>query len=124
VLTVLSDAADSPTTMPLSGTGTLPLLASLASLSFPDQARGTTSAPQVVTLSNPSPAVAIALFGIAVSGDFVQTNDCGATIAEGSSCTVTVRFAPPKKGNLKGTLTITSGATTSPNLVDLSGKGI
>src|SRR6202023_2888191 len=57
------------------------------------------------------------------SGDFSQTNTCGASVAAGGSCTVSVVFTPTATGSRTGTLTITDSASNSPQTVSLSGTG-
>lgn len=54
---------------------------------------------------------------------FAETNDCGASVAAGVSCTVTVTFTPGAVGTFTGTLTITDGSSDSPQVVPLSGEG-
>ncbi|MEN3308349.1 MAG: hypothetical protein V7603_4551 [Micromonosporaceae bacterium] len=93
-----------------------------ASLTFATQALNTTSAAQAVTVSNTGTATA-AVSGVAVTGDFSQTNTCGTSIAAGASCTVNVSFRPTASGSRTGTLTVTSNATNSPTTVGLSGTG-
>ncbi|WP_037908913.1 choice-of-anchor D domain-containing protein [Actinacidiphila yeochonensis] len=106
--------------------GTTPSSATLAanptSLSFSDQAPGSTSAAKTVTVSN-SGSAAAAVSSVAVTGDFKQTNTCGTSIAAGGSCTVSVTFAPLASGAHTGTLTVTSNASNSPTTVALSGTG-
>jgi predicted dienelactone hydrolase len=58
---------------------------------------------------------------------FTQTNDCGATVGAGVSCTVTVTFGAPGSGgteNFTGTLTINDSSADSPQTVSLSGTGL
>jgi hypothetical protein len=124
-VTVVSNATNSPRTLNLSGTGTLPLSLSPSSLSFGNQAVNTTSAPRTVILTNGSPLLPIPVTGLTLTGDFSQTNDCGTSIPAGGNCTVSVTFRPTASGNRTGQLTVTSGATTtSPARVNLSGRGI
>jgi hypothetical protein len=75
-----------------------------------------------VTVTNSGTAAAT-VSGVAVTGDFSQTNNC-ASIAVGGSCTVTVKFTPTAAGTRTGTLTVTSNANNSPATVSLSGSGI
>jgi hypothetical protein len=98
------------------------LSANPSSLSFATQALNTTSGSQAVTVSNTGTASA-AVSSVAVSGDFLQTNSCGTSIAAGASCTVNVSFRPTASGTRTGTLTITSNATNSPTTVALTGTG-
>jgi hypothetical protein len=112
-------------TVSLTGTGTAPgpvLNAAPASLSFARTVVGSTAAAQTVTVTNSGTASA-AVSGVAVTGDFSQTNNC-ASIAVGGSCTVTVTFKPTASGTRTGTLTVTSNANNSPTAVTLSGSGI
>jgi Abnormal spindle-like microcephaly-assoc'd, ASPM-SPD-2-Hydin len=61
---------------------------------------------------------------IATTGDFAQTNNCGTTVAAGGNCKVSVKFTPTVVGTRTGSLTITDDATSSPQIVSLSGKGV
>jgi hypothetical protein len=102
-----------------SGSG---LSVSPSSLTFPSQALNTTSSAQTVTVNN-TESTAVSVSSIAASGDYAQTNTCGASIAAGASCTVSVTFTPTAAGTRTGSLTIASNATNSPNTVALSGTG-
>jgi hypothetical protein len=110
-----------------SGGGTTPpptsatLNANPSSLTFATQALNTTSGAQTVTVSNTGTAAA-SVSGVAVTGDFTQTNNC-TSIAVGASCTVNVSFRPVASGTRTGSLTVTSNASNSPTTVALSGTG-
>ncbi len=90
------------------------------SLTFAQQTVGTTTATQAVTLMN-SGQVALTLTSIAASGDFAQTNNCGASVAPGANCTIAVTFTPTVAGSRTGMLTVTDNAGGSPQTVALSG---
>src|SRR3989454_4452372 len=110
-----------------SGTGGSPLASfSPTSLAFPSQTVGTASGAQAVTLSN-SGSAALSITSIAVtgtnSGDFGQTNNCGSSLAAGSSCAINVTFTPTATGTRSGTLTVTDNASNSPQTVSLTGTG-
>jgi hypothetical protein len=75
-----------------------------------------------VTLSNTGSA-ALTISSIGASGDFAQSNTCGASVAAGASCTVQVTFTPTAIGQRAGTLTIADNAAPSPQSVSLSGIG-
>ena len=114
-----------------------------AALDFGNQKRGTTSAPLTITLVNdpaltypqcpPAQDCATVTFvgKILVSGNYVESDDCAATLAQGSSCTLSVTFTPGSVGFTTGTLTInytqvsSSGTATAgnPQIVYLRGKG-
>src|SRR5260221_7948251 len=76
--------------------------------------------------------VPVTISGVAVCGDFAQSTyyyQCSnptyfPTLAPNQSCSIYLVFAPTATGVRTGTLTITSNATTSPQSVPLSGKGV
>jgi alpha-1,3-glucanase-like protein/F5/8 type C domain-containing protein/HYDIN/CFA65/VesB family protein/centrosomal CEP192-like protein len=88
---------------------------------FGSVATGSSSAPQAVTVTN-SGTAASPVTSVATTGDFSQNNNCGTSIAAGSSCTVNVTFAPSAAGSRTGNLTITASGIT--NTVPLSGTGV
>ena len=113
----------------LSGSGLTPTApaAKLAptSLTFTGVAAGTTSSPQVLTLSNPGTG-ALSITSIAVAGsnlgDFAQTNNCGASLAAGGSCTISVTFTPSSSGATESaTISVQDNAFGSPQAATLSG---
>jgi len=95
---------------------------SSASLNFALQLLGTTSAAQTVQLSNYGTAT-LNITGIAASANFGETDDCGASLAAGASCDISVTFAPGAIDNLGGTISITDNAPGSPQTVSLNGVG-
>ena len=122
-LTINDDAATLPTTViGVTGTGVAPMYLSTVSLSFGSQALGGVTAAKTITVKN-NASVAFSISGIAIIGDFTQTNNCPATLAGGASCTVNVVFAPSLMGTRTGTLTITDTAINSPLVANLSGVG-
>jgi F5/8 type C domain-containing protein/ASPM-SPD-2-Hydin domain-containing protein len=108
-----------PGTGSSSGSG---LSVSPSSLTFPSQALNTTSSAQTVTVNNTG-STAVSVSQIAASGEFAETSTCGASIAAGASCTVSVTFTPTASGTQTGSLTIASSAPNSPNTVSLTGTG-
>jgi presenilin-like A22 family membrane protease len=129
MLSVADNAGGSPHTVTLSGAGTPPpapvALLTPASLSF-TAVSGATTAAQPVTLKNSGNA-ALAISGIAIGGtnpsDFAQTNDCGASLAAGSSCSISVTFTPASVSSFTATLSVTDNAGGSPQSITLSGTG-
>jgi hypothetical protein len=97
-----------------------------ASLTFAAQTVNVASAPQTVSVKNSGNADLTGLT-IAVSGSdaasFAETNNCGATVSAGSSCTASVVFTPAATGALSATITVTDNAANSPQSVALSGTG-
>jgi hypothetical protein len=115
-------------TVNLSGTGVTAPMASIspASLTFGSQLVGTGSESQAVTLSNAANAEQLSISGVTASGDFSATNNCGGSVAGGTSCTINVTFTPTAEGQRTGTLTVTdngNGATGSIQTVSLTGSG-
>jgi len=92
------------------------------SLSFSTQTVATTSPAQAVTLSNTGNAT-LSISGVATTGDFAETNNCGSSVSAAASCTIKVTFTPTQGGSRSGTLNITDNASGSPQSVGLSGTG-
>ena len=92
-----------------------------AGLDFGIQAKGIASSPLSITLFNdpkdPNTAT-INFSGNLVKGDYSETDNCGASLAPGSSCTMNVTFVPQKVGFDPGTITIsyTAGQTQTVRL--------
>jgi hypothetical protein len=109
----------------LTGVGTAVSL-SPASLSFPSQSAGAGGTPQTVTLSNLGSSP-INIWQIAARGanaaDFSESSTCGATLAAGNNCGITVTFTPSAAGTRSASLLISDDGGGSPQLVSLSGTG-
>jgi hypothetical protein len=108
-----------------------PLAASMVQLSatsvaFNPQQTGTTSTPQTVTLTN-NGSIVLGITGIALAGanrgDFAQSNTCGASVAAGANCTLSITFMPAAAGTRTASLTITDSAAGSPQTIILTGTG-
>ena len=126
-LSIADNAAGSPQAVSLSGSGTASVASvSPTSLTFTGQTVGATSAAQSVTLSNSGNA-ALSVSGLALSGsnpgDFVQSNNCGASVAAGANCTISITFTPSATGSRTAALSIADNAAGSPQAVSLSGSG-
>lgn len=91
--------------------------------SFPNQAVGSTSSPVNITLTN-NQSSTLAISSIQANAPFSQTNNCGTSLAAGSSCTITANFSPTTTGFFSSNLTITDSGTGSPRTVALSGNGV
>jgi hypothetical protein len=100
-----------------------PVTLSKTSLDFATQQVGTTSGPQLTVLTNNQDAT-LTISSLDVSGDFSQSNDCGTSVAPGGSCTISVNFTPAVLGARLGQITIGDDASTSPQVVTLSGTGV
>lgn len=92
------------------------------SLAFGNQAVGSTSQPQIVTLSNTGSA-ALSITSIAAAGDFAETNNCGNSLAASGNCAINVTFKPTASGTRTGNLNTIDNAMGSPQMVSLTGIG-
>ena len=122
-LNIADNAAGNPHTASLSGTAiaATPVVSlSPLSLAFTSQAVGSASAAKIVTVSNTGTGP-LSSVNIATSGDFAQTNTCGAQVNNGASCTISVTFTPTTTGARSGAVTINDSLGTQT--VSLSGTG-
>jgi len=91
-------------------------------LMFGSQLLGSTSATQTITLTNER-NTSLNIAGLSSSGDFAETNTCGASLAAGQKCTIEVSFTPTGGGNRSGTVTVTDDAVNSPQVINIGGTG-
>jgi len=124
-VTITDDAANSPQTITLTGTGTVVKL-SPASLDFGDQRVGTVSPPQTVRLTNTG-STSLSIHGIAIVGnnfgDFLETTTCGSSVPANSSCAIDVRFRPTATGLRTASVKVQhDGGGAQP--VKLRGRGV
>ncbi len=123
---VIKDSAlGSPHDTRLTGIGTaLAISPSSNVLNFGNQAVGTTSSPQSVTVKN-TWNEAIAVGGVTTVGDYaIANNTCGSSIAPGSSCVLSVTFTPQTTGTDNGIMNLNDNDTASPQQFTLTGTGI
>ncbi|HZP62995.1 MAG TPA: choice-of-anchor D domain-containing protein [Terriglobales bacterium] len=120
-----SEVGTSPLMVSLSGTGLAGPLVSITptSLSFPNQNVGTSSASQIVTLTNTGSA-GLNIASISSAGDFSESNNCPATLNVGANCVLTILFSPTALGTRGGTVVVTDDAGNSPQSVPLTGTGV
>jgi hypothetical protein len=97
------------------------------SLTFGNQAVGTTSAAQTTTLTN-SGSTQLNITSINITGanaaDFAETNTCGTSLSAGATCMINVTFTPMAPGARTAAVAISDNAANSPQTVALSGEGI
>ncbi len=125
-ITINDSASGSPHQISLTGTGVSPAPAvsvSPASLTFPGQTFGTSSASQTLTLTN-SGSAALSITKIAAGSEFAETDNCGSSLDPAASCAINVIFTPSGTGSRTGSLTVTDNASGSPHLVKLTGTGV
>ncbi|HEV3279584.1 MAG TPA: choice-of-anchor D domain-containing protein, partial [Terriglobia bacterium] len=120
-ISLADNAYQSPQTVPLTGVGTQgTAILNPTSLTFNVQLLNTTSAAQTVTLTNEGTAV-LTINSVSNPNSFLQTNNCGTTVAVGGSCTFTVTFHPAMIGNLGASFVISDNGANSPQSISLSG---
>jgi Abnormal spindle-like microcephaly-assoc'd, ASPM-SPD-2-Hydin len=123
-LKITSNATNSPTMIPLSGTGVESQLSvSPSSVNFGSVTTGKTSS-QTVTISN-SGTASLTITSVAVSGTGFSDppTTLPLTIPAGSSSTLPISFAPTAAGPFAGTLTLVNNSATPSVTVALSGTG-
>ncbi len=121
-LFVRSNDAYSPYTVVLQGGGqAISLLPT--KLTFTSQAVGTTSAPQTVTISNPSTTQSLVLGSVSATGDFASNTNCPASLLPGGTCTISTTFTPSAIGTRTGVTSVVSSDFNSPALLNLTGTG-
>lgn len=127
VLNVADSATNSPQTVALNGTGVgIPqAVVTPAAIAFAAQAIGTTSAPQIATLSNPGtgplPVTSVGITGANANSFVVSSNGCGSKVAAGTSCQIAVSFEPSSVSRQSASLTVSDSVGTQT--VSLTGKG-
>jgi FtsP/CotA-like multicopper oxidase with cupredoxin domain len=119
-LTITNSDPTSPQRVSLTGTGVQPAaVLSPSAVPFGTIPRRTNKTLPV-TLSNPGTAP-LTINGISASGRFSQTNNCGASLAIGATCTINVTFSSNTAGTFTGTLTVRDSAPGTPQTATLSG---
>jgi hypothetical protein len=115
--------ADGTQTVALSAQGETPAQAALSatSLTFPGTIIGQLSPAQIVTLTD-NGGSRVALVGVAVSGPFVESDQCTSILPADASCAISVTYAPSQAGVQTGSIVVSD--TVSSLTVTLSGTGL
>ena len=132
-VSIADNAASSPQTIALSGTGTQPaVMLSQNPISFGSVNVGSTSTAPSVTLTNTGNQT-LAISSVAIDGnvgtpgDFALSgsNTCQTvgTLAPNATCTITVSFSPSSQATETGQVDITDDAPGSPQKIALNGTG-
>jgi hypothetical protein len=94
-----------------------------ASLSFGPQAKGTTSTPHSVTITNKN-AAPVLMGDISATDDFiVSSNNCPTTLGPQQDCTIQIEFSPDETATISGNILISDSDPDSPQTLNVSGKG-
>ena len=122
-ITITDNAANSPQTVPLSGTGIAPVTLTPSSATYAAQTVGTTSLPKTFTLKN-NQSVTLSSIVISTTGNFsVSTTTCTTSLAAKTNCTIKVVFKPTAVGTRTGKLNVADDASNSPQASSLTGTG-
>jgi hypothetical protein len=104
----------------------VPIYTSPSSVTFAAQTVGTTSPLKNVNVQNTG-TISVSLNPIAISGtnasEFSQTNNCPASLAGSTQCSVKVSFTPSATDTRSASLVIANAAPGSPETVPLTGTG-
>ena len=108
-----------------SSTGTPVLSASKSYLL--DSNRNRQRTPNNSTPAQNQGTLSLAISGITIGGSnptaFAQTNTCGASLASGLSCTLSVTFTPIAAATYTATISIADNAAGSPQTITVTGTG-
>lgn len=103
-----------------------PAIFSPGKLSFGTMAVGSVGSAQSTTMTNvgwgPLQLDGVSIAG-ANAGDFSQSNNCPASLAQSASCDINVTFAPTSDGTRNATLHVTDTGTSQLQGVTLKGTG-
>jgi Ca2+-binding RTX toxin-like protein len=126
-LNIAHNAAGSPSTVSLTGTGVVPptTFSVPASLDFGKNTRVNTSLTKTVLVTNTGAnPLFVTSATAAVPFATVTLGTCSAAVAVGRTCKLNVTFTPTARTAYAGTLTVvSSNATNSPRTVALTGTG-
>jgi hypothetical protein len=124
-LSLVSNAANSPLTIPLSGTGVTPgnLSPNPTSLAFGNVQVGSTAKLSETVTNTGGSTVTISSASVGNAAYSISGLTLPTTLSTGQSVTFNVTFAPSSAGSITTNLTLVSNAGNSPLLIALSGTG-
>ena len=122
-ISIVNSGAINPVLYSALGTGVPAVNFSPASVTYPATPVGSWSTATVNLVNSQN--VNLNVSGMAASGEYQihQTNCNNGPVAPGSSCYIDVWFWPSYKGTIKGAITVTDDAGTSPQVLPLTGTG-
>lgn len=124
-LTIASDAANSPLTISLTGTGTQPgFTISPASLNFGNVTVGQNSTQAVKLTNSGNVNVVVNLATLTGAGFTMSGLSLPATLTAGQSLSFNVQFTPTTGGGVTGSIVFTDNAPGSPQTLSLSATGV
>jgi hypothetical protein len=118
--TKFSGVRDSAQVQAIATTTPAPFAVSVAAIDFGTATRGSSSGVRSLLITNTGGS-ALPAPGIATTAEFVQSNNCGLSLAAGTSCVIGLTFTPSTIGTRTGSLSITAGSGAAPTVVSLTG---
>src|SRR5208283_1174922 len=125
-LTLVSNTTNSPLVVALSGAGIAPVMqltVAPASLSFGNITTGTRTTQGVTVTNSGNASVTLSQISESGAGFSATGFTVPLTLAAGQSTSFNVTFDPASAGNLSGSVTVTSNAANSPEVIALTGTG-
>jgi hypothetical protein len=126
-ITLVSNAANSPTVLSLTGTGvaaTQTLSFSTNTVSFGNVDTGTSSTQWVTVTDSGNSNVLISKIAASGAGYSLNGASVPVTLTPSQKLTFSVIFSPTVAGSVSGSVTIASNAAGSPGTISLSGSGV
>ena len=129
-LWIFSSSPNSPSGVPLSGTGvavtssTPQVSVGPTSISCGTQLVGTTSTAKTLTVTNTGTVSATVSSITSNNSDFIVTAALPATLAPSQSLQASITFRPASSGSFSGSILVYSNAQGSPNSITASGIGV
>jgi|GEM_PF-1085678 len=127
-ISIVSNAPTSPTSVGLAGTGIAAILTlgiSPTSLNFGNVATATSSASQIVTITDTGNSnVTISQISMIGAGYSMTGGGAPVILSPSQNLALTIEFSPTALGTINGSISIISNADGSPATVSLSGTGV
>jgi Abnormal spindle-like microcephaly-assoc'd, ASPM-SPD-2-Hydin len=120
-IVVTDNVGGNSQTVSLSGVGTYVSLTPSV-LSYPVWLVGTKTLAQPITLTNLG-STTLTITSIRTTGDFAETNTCGASVPAQGSCTISVTFTPSNSGSRLGSVAVSDSDLGSPQTTNMKGVG-
>lgn len=125
VLTLTSNAPDSPRNIQLTGIGGVPMVSlNPTALNLTSPKVGAAGPMQTVVLTNTGADV-LNISSLSITGpnaaDFSETHNCASTVGAGHSCNVNVTYTASTANPESASLQLTDNAAGSPQTVPLTG---
>jgi hypothetical protein len=126
VLSLVSNASNSPLSIPLSGSGvssTFLLSTNPSSVNFGSVNLGSSGSSSVTLTNNGNSNLTLSSVAVSGTGFSASGVSANTTLSPNQSVTLTVTFAPSAAGSASGSVAVASNASNSPATIALSGTG-